>query len=104
MPFIVAYNPVLLLHGELVTIILAVLTAVIGVSALSFAIEGVTFHFQVPWWERVIYAICALLLIIPGGYTDTMGLVGIIVLYFIGLRTHPSVWPKSVGGKAARPT
>jgi TRAP transporter 4TM/12TM fusion protein len=103
MPFIVAYNPVLLLSGDWLTVTQAIATAILGVSALSFVMEGVTFHFRLTWWERIIYAICALLLIIPGDYTDIIGLVGVIALYLIGWRTHPSIRPKNSVSEPSQP-
>jgi TRAP transporter 4TM/12TM fusion protein len=73
-PYIFVYNPELLLIGETGTIILALITAVIGINALAAALEGQYYWGPLNMVERAVLVVAALLLIIPGWITDLTGL------------------------------
>jgi TRAP transporter 4TM/12TM fusion protein len=72
-PFLFVYQPELLLIGEPVNVILAVLTAAAGVIALAAGLEGWLLH-QASWWQRALWIGGGLLMIVPGLMTDLGGL------------------------------
>lgn len=72
-PFIFVYQPELLLIGEPLAVILAVLTAAIGVISLAAGLEGWLLT-RAAAWERVAWIVGGFLLIKPGIYSDLAGL------------------------------
>jgi len=73
-PFMFVYSPALLLQeGSIVTVVAAVVTALIGVIGLGAAVEGWLFK-EASFPQRIVLFACALLLIMPGGVTDAIGL------------------------------
>lgn len=74
-PFVFMFSPEILLTNVVSwpSTFLAIVTAMIGVFALSVATEGF-FAAPVPVWGRVLVFIGALCLIIPGTATDLVGL------------------------------
>jgi TRAP-type uncharacterized transport system fused permease subunit len=81
-PFMFVYGPALILEDSVLNIIVAFITAVVGVWALAISLEGYLFR-DFPWWQRTIPFSASLLLIKPGIYTDLMGLaiLGPFLLY-----------------------
>ncbi|BCV24124.1 TRAP transporter permease [Gelria sp. Kuro-4] len=75
-PFMFAYSPSLVLIGSAGEIILASLTATVGVISLAAGIQGWILT-RTRLWERVVCLGAALLLIRPGLVTDLVGLVGL---------------------------
>ncbi len=73
-PFVIIYNPALILIGEPGEIVLAALTAIIGIIGLSVGIEGYLFS-GTNWVQRVLFIIGGLAMFIPGLVTDIIGLV-----------------------------
>jgi len=72
-PFIFAYNPVLLLIGKnMGEIVWAIITATIGVTVLSFGVEGF-FRSPLNWLNRLLFITGAIALMIPGLVSDGMG-------------------------------
>jgi TRAP-type uncharacterized transport system fused permease subunit len=73
-PFFFVYSPSLLFSGEWTEILRAIVTGIIGVTALAAGLEG---YFIRPanWLERGIFVIAAFMLIDPGLVTDVIGLV-----------------------------
>lgn len=81
-PFMFAYGPELILKGSILSILLSVLTAVLGVWALAVALEGfLGGMLSMP--IRIFLGVLSLFLIVPEAYTDLIGLaaVGSVVLY-----------------------
>lgn len=72
-PFIIVFNPALMLVGAAREIALATVTAVVGVVALSVGIEGFIRRIMA-WWERLPWLAGGLLLMVPGWGTDLPGL------------------------------
>jgi len=72
-PFLFVYQPALLLIGNPLAVILAVLTAAAGVIALAAGLEG-WLILQATGWERALWIGGGLLMIVPGLYTDLGGL------------------------------
>ncbi|MEX2473235.1 MAG: TRAP transporter permease [Gemmatimonadota bacterium] len=88
-PFMFVYGPELLLIGEPLAIVHAVITASVGVVCL--AAGGVGFaRRRLAWWERLIAVAGALVLVYPGWTSDVIGLV---VVTFIFLKSE-SVVPR----------
>ncbi len=78
-PFMFAYSPSLVLIGSGGEIILAFITASLGVITLAAAIQG-WIQTMLPVWSRCICFACALLLIKPGVTTDIVGAVGLAMV------------------------
>jgi TRAP-type uncharacterized transport system fused permease subunit len=77
-PFMFIYGPALLLQGSLTEILGAVLTAMVGVVALSAAMEGWLFA-RMGLIERVCFGGAALSLIHTGPVTDGVGALLLVV-------------------------
>jgi TRAP-type uncharacterized transport system fused permease subunit len=75
------YGPSLLMIGAWYQILLAVITASIGVTALAAALHGYLLR-PARLWERLALLASAIALIKPGLVTDLLGLglVGAVVL------------------------
>lgn len=74
LPFMWVYNPALIMQGELLQILLAATSAVIGILALAGAVQGYLFSSHARWYERILLGIGALMLIKAGLLTDVIGL------------------------------
>ncbi len=73
-PFIFVYNPVLLMQeANGLEIFISFVTAAIGVILLTFAIEGFIRR-KLSIIGRMVYAVAAIMLMIPGLTTDLMGI------------------------------
>ncbi|MEL4027271.1 TRAP transporter permease [Caldifermentibacillus hisashii] len=79
-PFLFVYGEEILLIGEPIQIILAFITAIIGVIGLASAVEGWLLRHSY-WYERLLLFIGSICMIIPGILTDIIGLVIITGLY-----------------------
>jgi TRAP transporter 4TM/12TM fusion protein len=75
-PYMFVIGPGLLLIGSPVSVIQAVVTAIIGIIALSAAVVGYGMA-RLTYWERIILFIMALSMIKQGLVTDLIGAVGI---------------------------
>ncbi len=82
-PFIYVHNPILLLNGAtpIIPTILAVCTALLGVSLLAAATIGY-FMGKMPYWLRGLAMIGAVGLIDPNHITDSIG-VGVLILIVV---------------------
>lgn len=87
-PFLAVYSPMLMLTGEFTMpeLIEALVTAVVGVIALSAALED-WFLRRCVIWERAVLFVSALLLMIPGLITDIIGGVGVLLIFFVQKRS-----------------
>jgi TRAP transporter 4TM/12TM fusion protein len=81
-PFMFVYGPSLLMIGEPLEIVRAVVTAFIGIYALAAAVEGYMVK-QALWFERLILFASALLLVKASFITDVPGLIGIALVFVI---------------------
>jgi TRAP transporter 4TM/12TM fusion protein len=101
-PFMFVYGPALILEDTIVNIILAAISAVIGVWALAISLEGYIFT-VFSWWLRPIPFIAGLLLIKPGLMTDISGLIifGLFLLYQRNLAGKTSALKVSKAENAA---
>lgn len=73
-PFVIAYDPALLLKGDLITILRSIAAAVIGVILLSVALEGF-FSFSLSFWKRAIATCGGVLLFVPQLELNLLGLL-----------------------------
>lgn len=78
-PFMFVYEPSLLMVGSFGSIMLSVLTAIIGIVALSAGFEG-WFGKEIVKVERMALVIGGLLLIAPGIITASIGLIVLLIV------------------------
>ena len=79
-PFMFVFSPSLLLLGDVPEMVLATVTAIIGVTCLAGGLHEHFFWGRARSWERVLLMIAALVLITPGWRSDLVGLVIIAVV------------------------
>jgi len=87
LPYMFVYNSSLLLMGSFIDISFAVLTAAIGVICLGIGIIGY-FLEKTNAGQRLIVFAAALLLIKPGFITDIAGLICVLAVIFLQLKTR----------------
>jgi len=80
-PFMFVYGPPLLLVGSAGEIVLAVGTAVAGVTALAASTMGYLKR-KLVIWERVLLGVGAIALIFPDLVSDAFGLVVLLLIFF----------------------
>lgn len=85
-PFMFVYGPALLLDGSVGEILLVLVTATAGVTALAAASMGFLRQRLVPW-ERVLLGAGALALVFPGLLTDGFGLLALAVVFLARRRS-----------------
>ncbi|MFH1652140.1 MAG: TRAP transporter permease [Chloroflexota bacterium] len=96
-PFMFIFNPVLVMVGAPVAIVLATITSIVGVLLLSIGVAG-RMYIDVGTlspWERLLFFGSALLLMLPGGTTDIIGLGIAVPLIFLRLRSRRRVPDRS---------
>src|SRR5699024_9195697 len=81
-PYIFVYGEALLLIGSVQEIILAVVTAIIGIMGIASVTEGWLLRHAF-WYERTILFAGSILMIIPGVWTDIAGIVILTAVYII---------------------
>ena len=74
-PFMFVFSPSLLLMGNVPEMILATVTAIIGVTCLAGGLHEHFFWGKARSWERLLLLIAALVLIAPGWQSDLLGIV-----------------------------
>ena len=86
-PFIFVYSPALLMMGEVRRIIVAVITAILGATALAAGLEGYLFQKQ-NWIQRILMVATGVLLITPGWKGDAFGiaLAAIVIVWQLSTR------------------
>ncbi len=72
-PFIFVFSPVLVMQGDVLSIILSTVTAFIGVYLLASGFQGYYFG-KTPLWMRASLILAACVLIKPGIITDVIGI------------------------------
>ncbi|NMB34814.1 MAG: TRAP transporter permease [Firmicutes bacterium] len=80
-PFIMIYNPALVLQADLFTIIWSVLISIIGIIFFAGAIIG-HLQFNLSVWDRIVIIMASCLLIIPGFYTTMGGIITLAAILF----------------------
>lgn len=84
-PFMFVFSPSLLLMGDLGTVVLATVTATIGVMCLAGSLHEYFFFGPTRWWDRLMLLSAALVLIKPGWQSD---LIGIILITLTAASQH----------------
>lgn len=84
-PYVIVYNPGLILEGPPRDILWGTFTTLIGVIALAGAVIGFFFRMARPW-ERVVLFIGSILLIVPEAITDLIGMAMVGTVLGIQLR------------------
>jgi TRAP transporter 4TM/12TM fusion protein len=79
-PFMFVFAPSLLLIGDATTVIMAAVTASVGVICLAGGLHEHFFFGPARSWERVLLIVAALVLIKPGWASDLIGLALILVI------------------------
>jgi len=82
-PFFFVYHPALILRGDIGTIVLAILTAILGTFALGVMLQGYLLG-STSIIERLLFGVGGLSLIHPNLLTDILG----IVLMVIAVASH----------------
>ncbi|GAA0349545.1 TRAP transporter permease [Oceanobacillus oncorhynchi subsp. oncorhynchi] len=96
-PFMFFFSPELLLEsGTTGAIILAVITALIGVYLLSAAVQGWFFGKKASWYSRIILLGAAIMFMLSGIQTDVIGIILTIVLIGIQKYINKSEPPQAV--------
>ena len=80
-PFIFAYHPALLLQGTFLEVLIAIVTALIGIGLIATAVEGYLFR-PLSWLWRILLCGGGLLSLIPGWKTDFLGLAIALPIVF----------------------
>lgn len=80
-PFVFVYGPPILLDGSIGEVILSTITALIGVFMLASAVEGWFIGKPGDVLVRLLLLISAILLIIPGGFTDIIGIAFVLISF-----------------------
>lgn len=93
-PFMFIYGPALNMMGDYLEILLASLTAFLGVSFLAASTQGFVL-LSLNRWERVLLLGAALLMIKPGWLTD---LIGLLIALSLGVR-HIAKYRKEIEWK-----
>lgn len=90
-PYVFALNPAMLFVDTTAPeVILICITAVIGIFAVSAALEGYLLH-HMPWYQRIVCVAGGLLLIYPGIVTDSIGVAIVAVVVAMQVLTHKKV-------------
>jgi TRAP transporter 4TM/12TM fusion protein len=100
LPFMWVYNPALLMLGDPLAVVWAVLTAVVGIVMLAGAVQGYAFFWHLRWHERALLLAAALTIIKPGLATDAAGaaLAALAALsVFLRVRTAARHQPHTTG-------
>ena len=91
-PYILAYNPAMVLVDTSVAEILVIaVTSLIGMFGIGMALEGY-YRGSLPWYLRILSAVGGLCLVYPGLGTDVIGIVvvgGIIALQIVRDKKMP---------------
>jgi TRAP transporter 4TM/12TM fusion protein len=96
LPYMFVYGPELLMMGNWADIVLALVSSIIGVFALSASIQGFLIR-RANLFERVVLFASSLLLIKPGFLTDIIGLSGLLLILLLQViekkRREKVKWP-----------
>jgi TRAP-type uncharacterized transport system fused permease subunit len=91
----------LLIDAAWYDVVLIVITALIGIYAVSAGMEGYM-YVKAPWWQRIMLLGGGLLSIIPGIVTDVAGIVLIAAVIILQkMSAKKSITPPEAMEKAA---
>jgi TRAP transporter 4TM/12TM fusion protein len=98
-PFMFAYEPALLMIGDWPTIVWRFVVSCIGICVLAAGLHGYLLR-AMPYWERGVAIVAALLLVAPELTTDIAGLGLTVALLALQLVSRRTAAPASVGAAA----
>jgi TRAP transporter 4TM/12TM fusion protein len=78
-PFGWVYGPELIMQGEPMHIIFAMITALVGILALGSALQGRILRKPLHWVSRILMALAAVMLVLPETLTDAVA-AGVIIV------------------------
>lgn len=81
-PFIFAYNPAMLMEGNVGEVIQVAISSIIGVFFFAVAVEGHVYR-KMLVFERLLCVIGSILLLIPETLTDILGYITIVVFILV---------------------
>jgi len=79
LPYMFVFGPPLIMQGTVSEIILAAISSIIGITALSMALAGICLGKKINFFQRVLLFFASLLLVYPGLVTDLCGFAIILV-------------------------
>lgn len=101
-PFFFVYNPALLLKGSIQEILWVTFTSIIGVIALSAALEGYLLR-KCSLWERLLLGAGGLMLMIPERITDFVGAGMVVAVFGLQLSQHLAQRRAAISLKSVNP-
>lgn len=81
-PFMFVYGPSLLLMGDTGTILIAIISAVVGICGIAAAVEGWLIR-NATWYERTMLFIGAIMLIHPNVVIDFLGVILLVGAFLL---------------------
>lgn len=79
LPFVFVFEPSLVLKGDVFTILLTLVSTLASIILITFTVEGASYWGRMGAITRVIFAVAAVLLAIPGLQTDLFGSVALAI-------------------------
>ncbi|WP_366658230.1 TRAP transporter fused permease subunit [Fodinicurvata sp. EGI_FJ10296] len=102
-PFMMVYNSELVMQGTFLAIVLASLTALVGVSCLAAGLEGFVLA-RANALERIMLVSAGLVLIVPGIFSDMIGIALIAFVAMTQLRKRAALAASPPGGAKTEPS
>jgi TRAP transporter 4TM/12TM fusion protein len=100
-PFMFVYEPALLMIGDWPTIVWRTIISCIGIAMLAGGLHGYLLR-AMPYWERGVAIVAAVMLVVPDIAADLVGLALTAGLLFLQLVRQRVPQPASVGAAANR--
>ena len=87
-PYVFAMNPVMLLEGgSALQIAQVVVTSIVGILMLGMGLEGY-FRGELPWPLRIVSIAAGLLLLVPGTWSDIVGIAVLALILLFQILTR----------------
>lgn len=78
-------SPDLIMINPSITVVSSIATAIIGICCVSIGLTGF-FKVKMNMTERILFVVAGILTLKPGYKTDLLGLILIIVVYYLQTR------------------
>jgi len=87
-PYVFAMNPVMLLENATAfTITQVVVTSFVGILMIGMGLEGY-FRGNLAWPLRIVSVAAGLLLLVPGTWSDIVGIAVLALIFVVQILTH----------------
>lgn len=94
-PYLFVTSPVLVLvDASIIKVLMALVTALIGMYSLAGAVSGY-FRTHARVWERLVLAVAGLLLVNPGTTTNLVGTIGFAIMFVLKYREEKKISKKA---------